>query len=369
MDLVIFMGHHKVGSSSLQSWLSTNWLALARAGILYPAVEMQGLASNLATALRGEAEPGATNPINVREAHNALAFKMMAESAERREVPPWHQKLPPSGQMIRAIRQQAETIRPRAVVLCSEVFANFAPMPPRLLKRLKTLFPKANVRIVCTLRRPDSYVTSWHGQRLKFGHHLRALREDGLEEHFGSIHFNYRRMLGKWVETFPRAEFALRDYAQVLASGGSVPDFMATSGLEWPEGLVEVADSNPSLPLAAMEIARRGNLELPGGAAKLLREHLIGSGKRLDYVPSAEVEMFGEANRALMLERFAPIDAWLAQVVGRERFFADLEEVGRTRPVPEMEAARAGLELVRADPAFADLRRDARGFVKKLAFA
>ena len=41
MDLVIFMGHHKVGSSSLQSWLSTNWLALARAGILYPAVEMQ----------------------------------------------------------------------------------------------------------------------------------------------------------------------------------------------------------------------------------------------------------------------------------------------------------------------------------------
>jgi len=368
VDLVIFMGHHKVGSSSLQSWLSTNWLALARAGILYPAVEMQGLATNLAAALRGEVDPEATNPINVREAHNALAFKMMAESAEQREVPPWHQKLPPSGQMIRAIRQQALMIQPKAVVLCSEVFANFGPMPPRLLKRLKTLFPKARVRIVCTLRRPDSYVTSWHGQRLKFGHHLRALREDGLEEHFGSIHFNYRRMLGKWVEAFPKAEFAFRDYSEVLASGGSVPDFRIASGLEWPEGLVEVENSNPSLPLAAMEIARRGNLELPGGAAKALREHLIASGKRLDYVANSEVEMFGEANRALMLERFAPIDAWLGQVVGRPRFFADLDEVGQVRPVPEMEAAREGLERVRADAGLAELRRDARGFVKKLAF-
>ena len=78
--------------------------------------------------------------------------------------------------------------------------------------------------------------------------------------------------------------------------------------------------------------------------------------------------MFGETNRALMLERFAPIDAWLGQVVGRPRFFADLDEVGQVRPVPEMEAAREGLERVRADEGFAELRRDARGFVKKLAF-
>lgn len=362
------MGHHKVGSSSLQSWLSTNWLALARAGILYPAVEMQGLAANLAMALTGAA-PAPVEPINVREAHNALAFKMMAEAADRREVPPWHQKLPASGQMVRAIRQQALALQPRAVVLCSEVFANFGPMPPKLLARLKGLFPKANVRIVCILRRPDSYVTSWHGQRLKFGHQLRALREDGLEEHFGSIHFNYRRMLQKWVEAFPQAEFALRDYSEVLASGGSVPDFRLASGIEWPEGLVEVENANPSLPLAAMEIARRGNAELPGGAAKALREHLIASGRRLDWPRNSEVEMFGAANRALMAERFAPIDAWLGQVVGRRRFFADLEEVGRVLPAPELEAARAGLELVKADEAFGELRRDARNFVKKLSLA
>ena len=55
-------------------------------------------------------------------------------------------------------------------------------------------------------------------------------------------------------------------------------------------------------------------------------------------------------------------------LVGRPRFFADLDEVGQARPVPEMEAARAGLEQVRADEKFADLRRDARGFVKKLSF-
>ena len=52
MDLILFMGHHKVGSSALQMFLARNWLPLARAGILYPAVEPQGMAANLGAAVR-----------------------------------------------------------------------------------------------------------------------------------------------------------------------------------------------------------------------------------------------------------------------------------------------------------------------------
>lgn len=43
MKVVFYIGHHKVGSTALQVYLSQNWLRLAQAGILYPAVEMLSL--------------------------------------------------------------------------------------------------------------------------------------------------------------------------------------------------------------------------------------------------------------------------------------------------------------------------------------
>ena len=99
--LVIFMGHHKVGSSSLQRFLATNWLRLARDGVLYPSVEAQGLARNLAESLQG-APLEAPGSVNIREPHNALAFKLIAE-ATGAAVPEWHPKLPSASQMFRAV--------------------------------------------------------------------------------------------------------------------------------------------------------------------------------------------------------------------------------------------------------------------------
>ena len=65
MKLVIFMGHHKVGSTSLQRFLSQNYLGLLKAGILYPSVESQGFSHNIAAALNGADFEGDL-PINVR---------------------------------------------------------------------------------------------------------------------------------------------------------------------------------------------------------------------------------------------------------------------------------------------------------------
>ncbi|MEC9435430.1 MAG: hypothetical protein VYD87_21205 [Pseudomonadota bacterium] len=383
MDLILFMGHHKVGSSALQLFLARNWLALARAGVLYPAVEAQGMAANLSAALAGASSgagvkagaglAGGGKPralrLNEREPHNALAFRMMHDDSGR-AVPPWHPKLPHSSQMIRIIRAQIEALKPRAVVLCSEVFANFGPDHPAALARLAAALPGAKrVRILCTLRRPDTYLVSWHGQRLKFGHKVPALRGDALDIYWKGIHFDYRRMLEPWFDAFPGAEFDIRDYADVLAAGGSVADFAARSGLALPEGLEEVRSANPSVHPALMEVARRANAELEAEPSRLLRQHLIKAGEKLAVHGAREVEMFGPANRDLMAARFAPIDAWLGERVGRAGFFPDLDAVARPAPVAELDAAREALAALRRPRELRALPGPARDFVTGLELA
>ncbi|TYO90836.1 hypothetical protein [Oceanicella actignis] len=366
MRLALFIGHHKAGSSSLQNFLSRNWLALARAGILYPSVETEGHAARLAAALRGADDaPGQPQSFNVREAHNALAFKMLAECGKG-PAPSWHPMLPHSRQMFAAIANQIAALAPRATVLCSEVMANFAAADPRLIETMRDAFPGARARILCTLRRPDDYLVSWHAQRLKFGHKLAPLGAGGLEPYLSSIHFDYRLMLEGWTRVFAEAEFALRDHRQVMAAGGSIDDFVAQSGLDFPPGLFRPGDINPSIPAALAEVARRGNHALAPEAAADLRAALLAVRDHRGVPPSREVEMFGPEARTRMAREFAPINAWLGALAGREAFFDDAEAIARTRPIPEAEAARAALDAVRAAAARRTSTPEAREFLLSL---
>lgn len=350
MKFVVFIGHHKVGSSALQDFLSRNTLALLKAGVLYPMVESVGYAHMLRSALAG-CDPVLPLPINAREAHNALAFRMLAEARGSNKIPAFHRNIPASRQMFAAIRNQIEVLEPATVVLCAEVFSNFGAVEPALIDRLGTLVGPADLRVTCTLRRPDEYLVSWQGQRLKFGHVPPALREAGAAEYAGTIHFDYALMLRPWLERLPQAGFRLRNYRDVLAGGGSVQDFLAQAGIEAPAGVQPSTLSNPSLPLALMEIARRGNAALPEGPARRLREHLMARRHTLDLPDNAEVEMFGAAHRADMMARFAPVAAFLDRVAGGAPFFPDLEAVRQTRPIPELDAARAALAALHARPA------------------
>jgi hypothetical protein len=348
MRFVCFIGHHKVGSSALQDMLSRNMLRLLRAGILYPMIDPVGQTYLLRAALTGQdaAEP---LPINAREAHNALAFRMLAEVGGN-PMPPYHKHIPPSGLALHAIHTQIRLLAPEVTVLCAEVFANFGAVDPALIDRLGKVTGTDPVTLLCTLRRPDDYLASWQGQRLKFGHAPPALREAGIADYAGTIHFDYARMLRPWTERMPDARLVLRNYRDVLAAGGSGADFLVQAGIAPPPGLVDTGSANPSIPHALMEIVRRANAALPGPAARGLRHWLMARAGEMDLVPNAQVELWGAAHRAELVDRFAPVEAWLAARTGAP-FFDDLEAARATRPVPELEAARAALAAVRALPA------------------
>jgi len=351
MKLLLFIGHHKVGSTSLQDFLWRNAATLLRAGILYPPVESEGQARLLRQALVGpDPEP---QPWNARESHNALAFRMLFEAVQY-QVPPWHPDLPSVHQMETSIRNQIEVHEPRAIILCSEVFANFGAWAPGLIGQLGRLFAGAEVSLHCTLRRPDQYLAAWHAQRIRFGDRVDPLRTQGLEEYQGTIHLDYELLLAPWLRAFPKARLSLRNYADVVAAGGSVADFITQSGLAFPPGLGPERRINPSIHPALLEYARCAATHFPQPEAERFCDFLIEVSDRVGAPPRADVELFGTANRAALLDAFAPSEAFLTALSGNP-FFAQLERAAAPRPVPEVEAARA----VRA-PLLARLRGAAR---------
>ena len=349
MKIILYIGHHKVGSTALQMFLSKNWLRLAQAGILYPSVEAAGFSHNLALAL-GPGDGTTTKPdtkmadpgMNVREPHSALAYQMIARVTGRK-IPPQFTRLPGVAQMLNALRRQADFIQPETMILCSEVFANFGQVDPDLITQLLAGFPDCEIEIYCALRRPDDYLISWHGQRLKVGEQLDPLSGDGLAAYLHTIHFDFRAVIEAWNDRLPDARLIIRPYGEILKSGGSVDDFTDQVSVDFPATLAPVGRANQSLPRAAMEIVRRANHDLPRNLSQGLSRYFLDAGNTLEPVANARVEMFGASIREELAKNFAPIHDYLSELTGGSAFFDDIDEVARECPVPQ---ARATAELL-----------------------
>ncbi|KEP69987.1 hypothetical protein DL1_20495 [Thioclava dalianensis] len=338
MKIIVFFGHHKVGSTALQDFFSKNFQSLLDKKILYPMVDFQGLSLMLAkcATLRPESDD-VRLPINAREAHNALAFKMIEEHRNS-PVPPFHTHLPHTSQMFHAIRCQINAINPDHVVLISEVMANFGTITSSFFQRLKKEFPRAEFQFIATIRRVDEYLMSWHSQRLRFGHKLAPLDQGGLETYFDGIHFNYQRMIKPWIDAFPEANFVIRNHADVMMNGGSIEDFKVQSGLIYPDNMKPPSIANPSYHRATFELARRANKDLPPESAVKARNFLELITPALELPKSSQIELIGEKARLEMYDRFAPIHDFLGTTIRSGPFFSDFEKVRECQPIHYSEA-------------------------------
>jgi hypothetical protein len=364
----VFIGHHKVGSTALQHFFAQNSLKLIKHGILYPSVESEGMTFLLRKALEGN-DRKQNFSINIREPHNALAFRMLS-SADGRPIPPYHGALPDVPQMETILHNQFEHLRPHTAIFCSEVMANFGAVDPGLIGQFLKMVPTDDLEIHATLRRPDDYLVSWHGQRLKFGHKLSPLSADGLEKYFDSIHFDYRLMLEAWIERVGADRVRLRNYADVLATGGSVEDFLEQIAIDMPGGLLPSRSKNPSISNAWAEIMRRAHIDLPRPEARALHEYLTSISDKLDLPKNNAVEMFGAENRRRLYDAFLPIEVWLREISGREAFFPDLDLMLDERPVPERIANQKALaQLTERIDTASEIPKSTVEFVKDMARA
>lgn len=349
MKFVIFIGHFKTGSSSIQSFLSSNYLALLQAGILYPSVESQGMSRNLAVVLAGRDRTTAGASLNIIEPHNALALRLKNED-DGHGVPPYY-PAPPSGfQMLQFLENQIRELNPPSVVLCSEVFALLGMTDKRSgVQRLANRFAQHDVTIYCNLRRPDEYLSSWHRQRLKFGAKMQPLSGRGLHEYLDSAHFQQANMIRGWLEFFPDANLIIRNFDDVRTNGGSIVDFMRHSSLAFPSGLHVPKDQNPSVPSAFAEIGRRAILELPQAQSTEIVRWLTAARRRVNHPGDSSVEMFGPTNRALLADRFATVAASLDQMSEMSPFYSNADDLRTLRPIDDISAAEAAFPHLVAD--------------------
>jgi len=287
--------------------------------------------------------PGRTFlPVNQREAHNALAFRMVTDITGN-PMPPWHPGVPPTEDLFAYLRAEIEKNAPETVVLVAELFGTLPDTEPALLGRLESFFEGARVKIVATFRRPDAYIASWHAQRLKFREFKPPLRTKGLDEYLGSSHLDYRKIVEPWHRAFPDAQFVVSDYADIMARGGSIEAFQQDAGLAFPPGLPGVPRGNPSVPYAFREVVRHGVRDLSPRMATNLVNWTIRNHDRIDHVPDKKIELFGAQNRARLKEAFEPVHDFLGDFTGRAPFFADFDKIVETREIAELDAARESL--------------------------
>ncbi len=349
MKVVLYIGHHKVGSTALQAFLARNMLALLKQGILYPAVESQGLGHLLAQATGLHDSPH-LGCMNLREPHNALAFRMLADKkSPPGQTPPWHGHLPQTPDMLATIRHQIEIFSPETVIICSEVLSNFGSGHDDLIAQLRDTFPGASFELYCTLRRPDEYLASWYGQRLRFGQKIAALGQGTALKDTTGIHFDYGRMLKPWVTAFTDSTLHLRSYDQVIAAGGSIEDFTQTISCNIPDGLSHQGPKNHGLHRAAFEVQRRANQDLSSNEAQKLLHFMLHDAPALPLA-SNDVELFGVALRRELFERFQPIDTYLGTLIGEESFFPDLDWMCRPRFTPLADASAKLLQQLEQTP-------------------
>jgi hypothetical protein len=345
MKVVCHIGHHKTGTSTLQSFLAQNSNQLLQAGILYPWVESQGASKALAKAM-GEGDRQEILPFNIREAHNALAFRMLADSLPSWKVPRYHGGLPHSRQMLMALSNQLEALQPKDVVICSEVMSHFGKIAVGQIGRLRQegLWRAKHFTLWCTLRRPDDQLVSWHGQQVRFGQAPAPLSdpEKGLNLHW--LHVDYRGVIEPWLQEILDAEVTLRPYSETLAAGGSVEDFLVGSGLGLSGKMLPAKALNVSLKPAVISLLRRANARLPEPIARELAESINDMTVNMTLAATSEVEFLGPVSRAQLVAHFAPIHEWLSQTSGQAAFFTDMDEMAQCRPISEKEALQSLLD-------------------------
>ncbi len=346
MRVICHIGHHKTGTTTLQAFLSQNFAPLLKAGILYPWTETEGAALALSQTVRPAGWSRPLLPINFREAHNALAFRMLADTLPKWKVPPYHRQLPHSRQMLLAIRRQIGTLAPASVTLCSEVMSHFGKVAPDLITRLRDeAFPDArDIRLWCTLRRPDEQLVSWHGQQVRFGNTPPPLSDPDHGLNLDWLHVDYRGVIEPWLQQIKGAVPFLRPYRETLAEGGSVEDFLRHSGISAPSGLAAAPTLNISRKPGIILLMRQANAALPPALAHELSEWLDARSGEWTLASTREVEFLGPVARARLAEHFRPIHRWLSDTTGREAFFPDLDQMTECHPMTEAEALRQLLD-------------------------
>lgn len=229
--LILHIGAHKTGTTTLQNWLFENNDLLAKHDMTYV---IAGPHRHLHAAL------GFVDPDNL---------------------------VPHGAQVVQSDRivQALNTGQTDTVIACAENFSFFFERGP-IAALHDLLKPHVDeIQIVTYLRRQDAHAVSHYQEGAKpdrraeeqlFGHALTALPP--ADAPF-DLYLDYERRVGLWIDVFGAQNVTVRVFDRnTLVGGDVVSDFMDVMGLPAPD-LDKVEEHNVSLGFSAATVGRMMN--------------------------------------------------------------------------------------------------------------
>ncbi|QBY02486.1 hypothetical protein E2K80_18535 [Rhodophyticola sp. CCM32] len=272
-EIILHIGAHKTGTTSLQRLCAENRALMERNNVLYPDTNWYHYAQHrLAFALRGQNRGGA-------DATQEL------------------------GAFARAI---ASTGAQKIFVSSEELFS----IPLEKLRPLATCLKNRPVKIIAVLRRPDEFLLSLYNQKVKHpGNAFRQpigyfLKNPGDID--ADIHF--RACIGNWSSLFGRENITLLNYDSAPPVE-SVLEILGLTGKLHPPPHRE----NTSVPGAVAEIMRLSKMiEMPTHRQKQLYTLALGC-----FSNRPRLHVSAEDRRAIVA-RFEPENDALFAEFGQE---------------------------------------------------
>jgi hypothetical protein len=237
MRLIIHIGSHKTGTSSIQALFEKNYIYFLNKGILYPQSCLGKIKyKSNPTAIAGH-----------RGFSSVLTRPASAEAAN----------------IIKGIKAEIDEKEINTVIVSSETFfaPKFKPHPSSY-----EFFD--DVKIVCYLRNPFSFLDSLYREKLCWNgrNETRFFQNYVIQE--GKYWVNYKGKLDDFGGAFGRENVCVRSYDD-LPRGDVISDFLNVCNIGFDYSMVRsLPKGNPSLPRHLVPLMLRVNSQQLSPASK-----------------------------------------------------------------------------------------------------
>lgn len=257
MKVILHIGPHKTGTTSIQAFLHCNSAALRKYGFCYPCTQEEG--QNHHDLLIGLRDP-----------------VQFCATVKR----------------IRRILKESEDEGCHTTIFSSEMFVEHE-IPIHFFRRI---FEGKNQFVIAYIRRPDDHISASYTQLLK---EWDCRRTQKIDEYPAPYDSTYLSVFPKWFPHYAPGEMLIApfDPPQWLY-GNLIADFCEMIGLDWDIisrlGTNGTLHRNKSLPSGLLEILRRSNALLD--LSKDLHEAWCGE---LDKLANDHPELFSKKQTQL----------------------------------------------------------------------
>ncbi len=251
MKVILHIGPHKTGTTSIQAFLHKNSALLYQHGFNYPQTRENG--PNHHDLVLG-----------LRDVSQRLA------TTER----------------IQRLLKQSEAEGLHTLILSSEIFVEYG-IPIRLIRKI---FMDHDLRVLAYIRRPDHQFLASYVQLLR---EEDCRRTQGIDEDPPPYDCSYRTSLLKWIQQLDPREMVIAPFDPAQwKSGNLLLDFchmIELDSLIHPELKgIEAPHKNKSLPVLLQELLRTSNSFLG-----LSKANHLALCSELDQLASEHSEFFG----------------------------------------------------------------------------